>query len=157
MNCPYVGDGSSRLALACKLGRFLTCVSVRAFRDPLRLCKSGAVPELSPMLSCESDPRDKTVHLECAVSQNPRHQTRTLNYLQSRTKRSRFVPSPGRSVTRARGLYVSRLANSVKATDPKYGAVHKDVHCRHCAKDGAFGGYPAPQRQELERLVCSAS
>ena len=26
----------------------------------------------------------------------------------------------------------------------KYGAVNKDVNCRHCAKDGAFGGYPAP-------------
>ena len=62
--------------------------------------------------------------------------------------------SPGRSVTLARRLYVSRLANSVKAT--KLGTVHKDVRCRHCAKDGAFGGHPALQRQELERLVCSA-
>ena len=68
---------------------------------------------------------------------NPRHQTQdgahemcrlpkssspdmTLDYLQSRTKsfhRSSYpFPSPGRSVTRARRLYVSRLANSVKAT-----------------------------------------
>jgi len=49
---------------------------------------------------CESDPKGKTVHMKCAVS----------------LKRSRVsypVPSPGRSVTRARRLYVSRLANSV--------------------------------------------
>jgi hypothetical protein len=53
------------------------------------------------------------------------------------------VPSPGRSVTRARRLYVSRLAN-FRVSDPKYGAANKDVSCRHCAKDGAFGGNPAP-------------
>jgi len=32
--------------------------------------------------------------------------------------------SPGRSVTRARRLYESRLANSVKATDPRGRTVH---------------------------------
>jgi hypothetical protein len=51
-----------------------------------------------------------------------------------------------------------RKQNSkLRESDPKHGANHKDVSCRHCAKDGAFGGHPAPQRQELTRLVCSAS
>jgi len=45
-----------------------------------------------------------------------------------------FVSSPGRSVTQARRLYESRTANSVKATDPRNGAVNRDVNCRHCAK-----------------------
>jgi len=53
------------------------------------------------------------------------------------------VPSPGRSVTRARRLYVSRIAN-FRVSDPRYGAAHKDVRCRHSAKDGAYGGYPVP-------------
>jgi len=101
------------------------------------------------------------------------------------------VPSPGRSVTRARRLYVSRLANSVKAT-PDAGQCTRSplailgsgdtrpsmvVGCalppmrqgplppslapvtldHPWSSDGAFGGHPAPQRQELERLVCSAS
>jgi len=60
------------------------------------------------------DPKYKTVHMKCAVSQIPRHQTRILNYLQSRTNLPRSnVPGPGRSVSRARRLYVSRIANSV--------------------------------------------
>ncbi|HUX47361.1 MAG TPA: hypothetical protein VMV58_05050, partial [Desulfosporosinus sp.] len=51
-----------------------------------------------------------------------------------------------------------RKQNSkLRVSDPKYGAAHKDVRCRHSAKDGAYGGNPAPQRQELTRLVCSAS
>ncbi|WP_407306771.1 hypothetical protein [Desulfosporosinus sp. SB140] len=32
-----------------------------------------------------------------------------------------------------------------------------DVHRRHSAMDGAYGGNPAPQSWELERLVCSAN
>ena len=50
-----------------------------------------------------------------------------------------YVPNPGRSVTRARRLYVSRLAN-FRVSDPRYGAAHKDVR----AMDGAYGGHPAP-------------
>ena len=53
------------------------------------------------------------------------------------------VPSPGRSVTRARGLYESSLAN-FRVSDPRHGAAHKDVRCRHSAMDGAYGGHPAP-------------
>jgi len=53
------------------------------------------------------------------------------------------VPSPGRSVTRARRLYVSRIAN-FRVSDPRYGAAHKDVRCRHSAKDGVYGGDLAP-------------
>ncbi|HBP63503.1 MAG TPA: hypothetical protein DD730_04355 [Desulfosporosinus sp.] len=43
------------------------------------------------------------------------------------------VPSPRRSVTLARRLYVSSPAN-FRVSDPRYGAAHKDVRCRHCAK-----------------------
>jgi len=53
------------------------------------------------------------------------------------------VPSQGRSVTRARRLYVSRLAN-FRVSDPRHGAAHRDVRCRHCAMDGAFGGHHVP-------------
>ncbi|WP_141694228.1 hypothetical protein [Desulfosporosinus sp. BG] len=43
-------------------------------------------------------------------------------------------------MTRARRLYVrAAQQTSVQATDPKNGAAHKDVRCRQCAKDGAFG------------------
>ena len=65
--------------------------------------------------------------------------------------KARLIVPPFRSPYQARDavsherdvFYVSSLAN-FRVSDPKYGAVHKDVHCRHCAKDGAFGGYPAP-------------
>ena len=64
---------------------------------------------------------NRTVHMKCAVP--PQH-------LQSKTNRPSFpVPSPGRSVTQARRLYVSSLAN-FRVSDPIYGAAHKDVHCR---------------------------
>ena len=36
-----------------------------------------------------------------------------------------------------------------ESDDPRHGAVHKDVHCRQCAKDGAFGGHPAPHIRSL--------
>jgi len=57
--------------------------------------------------------------------------------------RSDSVPSWGRSVTRARRLYVSRIAN-FRVSDPRYGAANKDVSCRHSAMDGAYVGNPAP-------------
>ena len=85
--------------------------------------------------------------MKCAVSQKLSRQTRILNYLQSKTKRPTFprltffVPGPGRSVTLARRLYVSSLAN-FRVSDPRYGVANKDVSYRHCAKDGAFGGHP---------------
>ena len=65
----------------------------------------------------------------------------------------RSLPSPGRSVIQKQGLYINRISK-LRESDPIYGAAHKDVCCRHCAKDGAFGGHPVPQKQELTRLVC---
>ena len=50
---------------------------------------------------------------------------------------------PGTQCHTARRLYVSSLAN-FRVSDPKYGVAHKDVRYRQCAKDGAFGGNPAP-------------
>ena len=96
-------------------------------------------------------PRDKTVHMECAVSQNTRHQTRTLNHLQSsanrsnRPKRSKwsYRPKPGTqgdtSVTSLR-----KQKSKLPCKRPQIRGSAQDVRCRHCAKDGAFGGYPAP-------------
>ena len=83
----------------------------------------------------------KTVHMECAVHPNSPFSVLRSSFFVLRS--SFFVPSPGRSVTRARRLYVSRKAN-FRVSDPRYGAAHKDVRCRHCAKDGAFGGHPVP-------------
>ncbi len=103
--------------------------------------------------------------MKCAVSQKPSRQTRILNYLQSKTKHPTFrvsrltfsVPSQGRSVTQARRLYESRLAN-FRVSDPRYGVANKDVSYRHCAKDGAFGGHPAPSlRTYTVSLVCVVS
>ena len=53
------------------------------------------------------------------------------------------VPSPGRSVTQERRLLRKQISK-LRVNDPKHGATHKDVSCRQCAKDGAFGGHPAP-------------
>ena len=107
--------------------------------------------------------------MKWAVSQNPSRQTRRLNYLQSKTKHPTFrvsrltfsVPSPGRSVTQARRLYESRLAN-FRVSDPRYGVANKDVSYRQpsqgplppslapvtlgrpCPADGESGGHPVP-------------
>ena len=76
------------------------------------------------------------------------------------------VPSPGRSVTQARrllrkqpsklpckrpqtrgssqGLFTPSMAPATLG--PPWPA---DVSCRHCAKEGAFGGNPAPQIKSL--------
>jgi len=53
-------------------------------------------------------------------------------------------PSPGRSVTRARGLYVSRKAN-FRVSDPRYGAVHTDVRSHQLSKG------PLPMSPSLAR------
>ena len=87
-----------------------------------------------------------------------KHEYSTISKAGLNVPRSPFPdPSPGRSVTQARRLYVSSLAN-FRVSDPRYGAVHKDVHCRHCAKDGAFGGHPAPPlRAYTVSLLCVVS
>ena len=99
----------------------------------------------------ESDPRHKTVHMKCAVTQTSKAGLNlpTLHFFV-------HVPCPGTQChTSATSL---RKQNSkLRESDPRHGAAHKDVRCRQSAKDGAFGGHPTPQRQELERLVCSAS
>jgi len=46
-----------------------------------------------------------------------------------------------------------KQTSKLRVSDTKHGVAHKDVRYRHCAKDGAFGGHPAPQRQELTRHV----
>ena len=45
-----------------------------------------------------------------------------------------------------------KQVSKLRVSDPIYGAEHKDVHCRHCAKDGAFGGHPAPN---VINLICN--
>ena len=49
--------------------------------------------------------------------------------------------------TKARA-FVSRISK-LHVSDPIHGAAHRDVRCRHCAKDGAFGGHPAPKDKSL--------
>ena len=61
---------------------------------------------------------------------------------------------PGTQCHTARRLYVSRIAN-FRVSYPRYGAANKDVSCRHCAKDGAFGGNPVPQKRAYTvSLLC---
>ena len=47
--------------------------------------------------------------------------------------------------------------SKLRVSDPRHGAVYKDVHGRQPDTDVRFAGNPAPQRQELTRVVCSAS
>ena len=88
------------------------------------------------------------MHIYCAVSQFSRHQTRILNHLRSRTKRTKRTERSKRSKpgtqchTSATSL--RKQTSKLRVSDPRYGAANKDVSCRHCAKDGAFGGHPAP-------------
>ncbi len=62
------------------------------------------------------------------------------------------IPSPGRSVTRARRLYVSRLAN-FRVSDPRYGAEHRTfsaiVSVKGCALSAkpSTGGFRVRSRQ----------
>ena len=87
----------------------------------------------------------RTVYMKCAVSQNPRHKHAYSTTYKARLNGPRstvHAPSPGRSVTLARRLYVSSLAN-FRVSDPRYGVANTDVSYRHCAKDGAFGGHLA--------------
>ena len=78
------------------------------------------------------------MHMKCAVSQPSRIQVQ---------KRSHSCPSYGlslgRSVTQARRLYVSRLAN-FRVSDPRYGAEHRTCEAANRAKDGESGGNPGP-------------
>jgi len=68
---------------------------------PGTLCHTSATSSPSRTAKIRaSNPRDKTVHIECAVSQVSRHQTRILNYLHSSTQRSNWSnwsnrPKPG--------------------------------------------------------------
>ena len=122
-----------------------------------------------------------TVHMKCAVPQKPSSSnTNTQTISKEKLNVSPLPdPSPGRSMTRARRLYVSRISKLRESDRPQTRGSAQDVRCRQCAKDGAFGTivssgeyrrsrdperntfrrrmHPAPQRQELERLVCSAS
>ena len=69
------------------------------------------------------------------------------------------VSIPGSPVTQCdtNATTLRKQNSKLHVSDPQHGATHKDVSRRQCAKDGAFGGHPAPKRQELTRLVCSAS
>ena len=79
------------------------------------------------MQKTRKHPKNKTVHMKCAVPKKTSI-LRILNILQSSsiTVPSSSVPSPGRSVTQARRLYVSSLAN-FRVSDPKYGAEHRSL------------------------------
>ena len=78
-------------------------------------------------------PPKQTAHMKCAVSQDyptvpiPVQRMEHRNRPPVSTPISHIlssVPSPGRRLTRARGLYVSSLAN-FRVSDPKYGAEHR--------------------------------
>ena len=98
-------------------------------------------PEPS-LASRVSDPKDKTVHMKCAVSQNVVAK-RILDSLQSQSQRSpSHAPSPGRSVTRARRFYVNRLAN-FRSSD------------RPTIRDSAQGRALPPLRQDDKRTSLS--
>ncbi len=99
------------------------------------------------------------MHMKCAVTQPFRSQ----------------APSPGRSMTRARRLYVSSLANFRLSDRPEtrgsvqgctlppvsHGPFSPSMATgtldHPWSSDGSSGGHPAPQSQSLKRLVCSAS
>ena len=88
----------------------------------------------SPCFHCvpAPTPKIKTVHMKCAVSPDQLipHAPFPVLHFSFPVPRSSFpVPSPGRSMTRARGLYVSSLAN-FRVSDPKHGASPK-VPSRH--------------------------
>ena len=105
-----------------------------------------------------SDPRDKTVHIKCAVSQVSRHLTRILNYLHSSTQRSKHSKrsKPGtQGHTSATSL---REQNSkLRVSDPRYGAANTDVSSRQPSQGWRVWRAPRSPYQELTRLVCSAS
>ena len=58
------------------------------------------------------------------------------------------VSSPGRSVTRARGLYVSRLAN-FRVSDPRYGAEHRTCEAANAPGMAHLAGTPLPKDRSL--------
>ena len=53
------------------------------------------------------------------------------------------VPSPGRSVTQARRLYESRLAN-FRVSDPRYGAAHRTCVAAIAPRMALMAGTPHP-------------
>ena len=79
-------------------------------------------------------PTDKTVHMKCAVSPISKAGLIAPPF---------HVPSPGRSVTRARRLYVSRIANSVKAT-PNTGQSTRMCTAATAPRMAHLAGTPLP-------------
>ena len=128
----------------------------------------------------------QTVHMKCAVlpkqvSHVPRfpfpdpcqRSKRTVPPLPQLSSRrcTRSVPSsqtvPPFPVLRARpgtqydtsARYLRKQLSKLpfKRPTPNTGQCTRMCTAANCAKEGAFGGDPAPHSRELERLVCSAS
>ena len=130
-----------------------------------------------------SQTRKQTVHMKCDVLPNshypspgrcvtqedgahrmcrlpkPSHHTRILSYLQSgkNVPRSLVPRAKPRTQCHTSATSLRKQNSKLRVSDPKHGVAHMDVCYRHSAMDGAYGGNPAPHRQELTRLVCSAS
>jgi hypothetical protein len=65
--------------------------------------------------------------------------------------------SPGRSVTQARGLYVSRIAN-FRGSDPRYGAEHRTCEAAIAPRTALMAGTPLPRaRAYTVSLLCVVS
>jgi len=64
-----------------------------------------------------------------------------------------WKPSPGRSVTHKRGLFVIRISK-LRVSDPRHGSSTRTCEAGNQTGTSDLAGNPAPQRQELTRLVC---
>ena len=125
--------------------------SERVIADPLGWEKTKNPTSLLSPGRSHTSARSSLV--QRVLSPKPRDQMQDKNV-------SHFHPvphsKPGTQChTSAKSL--RKQISKLSVSDPRYRAANKDVSCRHCAMDGAFGGHPVPQRQEFTRLVCSAS
>ena len=89
----------------------------------------------------------QTVHMKCAVHPNgPGPVLRPPD------------PRPGTQCDTSATYLRKQLSKlPFKRPTPDTGQCTRMCTAANCAKDGAFGGNPAPHSRELERLVCSAS